>query len=77
MPQVKCSNPQDHSPLQMPATNPGCHLQFPSVCVLPIYYQSFPQTSTCFLNSINVLEWLTELKKIYFLNRLLFITKGC
>ena len=56
IPQAKASV-QDCPSLQMPITSPGCYL-----CFGPTDYKSEGPTTPS-LNSINLPEWLTELKK--------------
>ena len=70
--QVKGSILQDYplQPLQMPITSPGCHLGF-----WPTGYRlEVPMTPS--LGSINLLEWLTKLRKPVYLLDYWFIIKG-
>ena len=68
IPQVKGSVLQDRTspPLQMPVTSPDCHLCF--------YRLEVPTTPS--LGSINLLEWLTELRETFYLLNYQFIVKG-
>ena len=63
-------SPTRLSLLQMPVTSPGCYL-----CFWPTGYKSeVPMTPS--LDSINLLEWFTELRKPVYSLDYQFVTKG-
>ena len=66
---VKGSVPCDRPPLQMPVSSPGCYL-----CFWPTG-SKFQVPTTPSLGSINLLEWVTELRETFYLLNLQFLIK--
>lgn len=69
IPQLEGSVPQDHPPLQIPITSPGCYLCFwQTGCKSEVL-------TTHSLSSVNLLEQLTKPRKPIYLLDYQFITK--